>query len=43
MYSDGYPDLLARYPRGAEFVALTDKADPERKFRNAYLDRVLGV
>jgi alditol oxidase len=43
VYSDGYPDLLARYPRGAEFVALADKADPERKFRNAYLDRVLGV
>ena len=43
VYSDGYPDLLARYPRGVEFVALADKADPERKFRNAYLDRVLGA
>lgn len=40
--SDGYPDPLARYPRGAEFVALADEADPRRVFRNAYLDRVLG-
>ena len=43
VYSDGYPDLLARYPKGAEFVALADKADPQRRFRNAYLDRVLGA
>jgi xylitol oxidase len=42
VYSAGYPDLLGRYPRGAEFVALADEADPQRKFRNAYLDRVLG-
>ena len=43
VYSDGYPDLLARYPKGAEFVALADEADPQRKFRNAYLDRILGI
>ena len=42
VYSDTYPDPLARYPRGAEFVALADKADPRRVFRNAYLDRILG-
>ena len=42
VYSDTYPDPLARYPRGAEFAALADKADPRRVFRNAYLDRILG-
>jgi xylitol oxidase len=40
--TDTFPDLLARYPRGAEFVALAHEADPRRVFRNAYLDRVLG-
>jgi xylitol oxidase len=43
VYSDGYPDPLSRYPRGAEFVALADKLDPRRVFRNAYLDRILGA
>lgn len=42
VYSDTYPDPLARYPRGTEFVVLADKADPRRVFRNAYLDRILG-
>ncbi len=42
VYTDGFPDLLARYPRGAEFRTLADEADPRRRFRNAYLDRVLG-
>jgi xylitol oxidase len=40
--ADSYPDLLSRYPRGADFAALVDKADPRRVFRNAYLDRILG-
>ena len=34
--------LLQRYPRFDDFVALRDRLDPERRFRNAYLDRVLG-
>ena len=34
--------LRARYPRFDEFTALRDRLDPERMFRNAYLDRVLG-
>ena len=42
VYSDTYPDPLGRYPKGAEFVALADRADPRRVFRNAYLDRILG-
>jgi alditol oxidase len=43
VYSDTYPDLLTRYPKGADFAALADKADPRRVFRNAYLDRILGA
>ncbi|GAA1865086.1 D-arabinono-1,4-lactone oxidase [Pseudonocardia ailaonensis] len=31
------------YPGFEEFVALRDRLDPEGRFRNAYLDRVLGV
>ncbi|MDN5916776.1 MAG: FAD-binding protein [Pseudonocardia sp.] len=31
------------YPGFSDFVALRDRLDPEGRFRNAYLDRVLGV
>lgn len=34
--------LRPRYPRFDDFVALRDRLDPQRRFRNAYLDRVLG-
>lgn len=34
--------LRERYPRFGDFVALRDRLDPERVFRNAYLERVLG-
>jgi FAD-linked oxidoreductase len=34
--------LRSRYPRFDEFVALRDSLDPERRFTNAYLERVLG-
>jgi L-gulonolactone oxidase len=34
--------LRERYPRFDEFVALRDELDPERRFGNAYLERVLG-
>src|SRR5690606_32330028 len=34
--------LRARYPRFDDFVALRDRLDPERRFTNRYLDRVLG-
>ncbi|MGW2817082.1 D-arabinono-1,4-lactone oxidase [Streptomyces sp. NPDC001415] len=30
------------YPRFAEFTALRDRLDPERRFGNAYLRRILG-
>ncbi|MEL6342983.1 MAG: D-arabinono-1,4-lactone oxidase [Myxococcota bacterium] len=35
-------DLAPRYPRWADFQALRDTLDPERRFANAYTDRVLG-
>lgn len=34
--------LRPRYPRFDDFVALRDRLDPNRVFRNPYLDRVLG-
>ncbi|SEG70414.1 xylitol oxidase [Bryocella elongata] len=34
-------DLKAAYPRYGDFVALVKKFDPQGKFRNAYLERVL--
>lgn len=34
--------LRPRYPRFDDFVALRDRLDPHRAFRNPYLDRVLG-
>lgn len=34
--------LRGRYPRFDEFLALRERLDPERLFRNPYLDRVLG-
>lgn len=34
--------LAALYPRFAAAVALRDRLDPERRFANPYLDRVLG-
>jgi FAD-linked oxidoreductase len=32
-----------RYPRFGDFLAVRDRLDPQRVFRNAYLDRVLGA
>ena len=34
--------LRERYPRFDEFIALRDRLDPERRFTNGYLGRVLG-
>jgi len=34
--------LRTVYPRFDEFVAVRDRLDPERRFENAYLRRVLG-
>ncbi|NUR08471.1 MAG: FAD-binding protein [Nocardioidaceae bacterium] len=35
-------DLAPAYPHFADFVALRDRLDPDRRFANRYLDRVLG-
>ncbi|WP_295775453.1 D-arabinono-1,4-lactone oxidase [uncultured Microbacterium sp.] len=35
--------LRGRYPRFDDFLALRDRLDPTRMFRNDYLDRVLGT
>lgn len=34
--------LRERYPRFDDFVAVRDRLDPERRFGNRYLERVLG-
>lgn len=34
--------LRESYPRFDDFLAVRDRIDPERRFRNPYLDRVLG-
>ncbi|MFL6074734.1 MAG: D-arabinono-1,4-lactone oxidase [Mycobacteriales bacterium] len=34
--------LAERYPRFGDFAALRDELDPDRRFTNTYLDRVLG-
>ncbi|GAA5021254.1 D-arabinono-1,4-lactone oxidase [Terrabacter aeriphilus] len=36
-------DLRGVYPRFDDFVAVRDRVDPQRRFANPYLDRVLGV
>jgi FAD-linked oxidoreductase len=35
-------DLAPAYPRFDDFLAVRDKADPDRLFANPYLERVLG-
>lgn len=42
LHTRGAADLAASYPRFAESVALRDRLDPQRRFANAYLDRMLG-
>jgi FAD-linked oxidoreductase len=34
--------LRSRYPQWDRFIAVRDRLDPERRFQNAYLERVLG-
>jgi FAD/FMN-containing dehydrogenase len=36
-------DLAPRYPRFTDAVALRARLDPDGRFANAYLDRVLGA
>ncbi|MFK4789468.1 D-arabinono-1,4-lactone oxidase [Microbacterium sp. ZW T5_56] len=43
MHTRTAEDLRDVYPRFDDFVALRDQLDPDRLFRNRYLDRVLGT
>ncbi|WP_431806983.1 D-arabinono-1,4-lactone oxidase [Microbacterium paraoxydans] len=43
LHTQDAPSLRAVYPRFDDFVALRDRLDPERRFTNRYLDRVLGA
>ena len=36
-------DIAPLYPRLPEFAALAERMDPQHRFRNSYLDRVLGL
>ncbi|WP_067198045.1 D-arabinono-1,4-lactone oxidase [Microbacterium sp. XT11] len=36
-------DLRERYPRFDDFLAVRDRLDPQRRFGNRYLERVLGA
>lgn len=36
-------ELRERYPRFEDFLAVRDELDPERRFGNPYLERVLGA
>ena len=38
----GREELAESYPRFADFLALRERMDPERRFGNRYLSRVLG-
>lgn len=42
MHNQTAEALRAVYPRFDDFVRVRDELDPERRFANAYLDRVLG-
>jgi FAD/FMN-containing dehydrogenase len=35
-------DLRPAYPRFDDFLAVRDELDPDRRFANPYLERVLG-
>lgn len=42
MHTQTAETLRAVYPRFDDFLAVRDELDPERRFANPYLDRVLG-
>lgn len=42
LHTLGAGELRERYPRFEEFLAVRDRLDPQRRFTNPYLDRVLG-
>ena len=42
LHSLGVEQLRSRYPRFDDTLAVRDAVDPDRRFTNAYLDRILG-
>ena len=42
LHFQGADVLRERYPRWGDAMAMRDRLDPDRTFRNAYLDRVFG-
>ncbi|MDS1268820.1 D-arabinono-1,4-lactone oxidase [Lipingzhangella sp. LS1_29] len=42
LHSRTYSDLVELYPRLGHARSVRDQVDPERRFGNAYIDRVLG-
>ncbi|WP_127793972.1 D-arabinono-1,4-lactone oxidase [Agromyces sp. LHK192] len=42
MHTLGADELRARYPRFDDFLVVRDELDPDRRFANPYLQRVLG-
>lgn len=42
LHTRGADDFAKAYPRFGEFTALRGRLDPDRRFSNAYLRRVLG-
>ena len=42
MHTLGADVLRQRYPRFADFLAIRNETDPERRFANPYLERVFG-
>ena len=42
LHTQSAETLRDAYPRFDDFLRVRDELDPERRFANAYLDRVLG-
>lgn len=42
-FAAGHDELAVAYPRLRDFAALRARMDPDGVFRNAYIDRVLGL
>ena len=43
MHTRDAQSLAAAYPRFSDFLAVRDQLDPDRRFANPYLERVLGA
>ncbi|MFK4761980.1 D-arabinono-1,4-lactone oxidase [Microbacterium sp. ZW T5_45] len=43
LHTLGTDELRERYPRFDDFLAVRERLDPDRRFTNRYLERVLGV